>query len=319
MFGSHLSIAGWLLNALDEATALKLDTVQIFTKNQQQWKVKPLDPGVVRDWRARIAELGWGARTVSHASYLINLASPDDELWRKSTDLMVEEIERCEQLGVPFLVHHPGAFTTSTSEQGLKRIAAAYKEMFKRTAGYATVSCLENTVGSGSNLGRTFEELAALRERIAQETGNPSRVGFCIDTCHAHAGGYDLSTPASAEQALSELERTLGLDAIKVLHLNDSKGVVGSRLDRHEHIGKGTIGTAGFAAVVNHAGFADKPKILETPKGVGTGGKAWDTLNLQRLKSLMVAPPESGGRPIRGKAGAGGGTPKRREGGRAGV
>lgn len=303
MFGSHLSIAGSLLNALDEAVTLKLDTVQIFTKNQQQWKAKPLDAGVVRDWRARVGELGWEGRTVSHASYLINLASPDDELWGKSINLMQDEIERCEQLGVPFLVHHPGAYTSSDAEAGLKRIALAYRELFKRTAGYATVSCLENTVGSGSNLGRTFEELADLRARIIIETGAPNRVGFCIDTCHAHAAGYDLSTPASAKHAFDELERVLGLEAVRVLHLNDSKGMVGSRLDRHEHIGKGTIGTAGFAEVVNRRGFADKPKIMETPKGVSDGGIAWDTLNLRRLKGL-IDDGQSGGVSARGRTGA---------------
>ena len=150
MFGSHLSIAGSLINALHEAERLRLDTVQIFTKNQQQWKAKPLDPAEIHRWREEIARLGWQGRTVAHASYLINLASPDDGLWRKSTDLMREEIERCEALEIPFLVHHPGAFTTSTREAGIDRIARAYAELSASTRGYKTVSCLENTVGGGS-------------------------------------------------------------------------------------------------------------------------------------------------------------------------
>ena len=150
MFGSHLSIAGSMLNALDEAVGLKMDTVQVFTKNQKQWRVKPLDEGVVRDWNARLKELGWTDRTVSHASYLINLASPDDELWKKSIDLMCVEIERCEALSIPFLVHHPGAFTTSTRAQGVARIVGAYTKLLARTRGMKTVCCLEGTVGAGT-------------------------------------------------------------------------------------------------------------------------------------------------------------------------
>jgi len=268
MFGSHLSIAGSLVNALDEARKLKLDTVQIFTKNQQQWKAKPLDPAVVRDWRAEVARLGWQDRTVSHASYLINLGSPDDELWRKSINLMRDEIERCEALGIPFLVHHPGAFTTSTREAGIARVAAAYGELFRQTKGAKTVSCLENTVGGGSTLGREFTELAQLRDLIIGATGSPERLGICFDTCHAHAGGYDLSTRLGAESALRAFDREVGLSWIRVLHLNDSKAPKASKL--------------------NYSGFADRPKIMETPKGTNDAGTAYDTLNLRRLRSLLA-------------------------------
>lgn len=297
MFGSHLSIAGSLNNALDEAVKLNLDTVQIFTKNQQQWKAKPLSDNAIKAWRDRTAELGWQARTVSHASYLINLASPNDELWEKSVNLMQDEIERCEALGIPFLVHHPGAYTTSTLEQGIERIAKAYKELFKRTKGMTVVSCLENTVGGGSSIGREFHEIARLRDRILDSTGLPARIGVCIDTCHAHAGGYDLSTPTRAAQALETLEAKLGSEWVKVLHLNDSKGAAGSRLDRHEHIGKGTIGLPGFTAFVNYRPFADKPKIMETPKGVDGDDTPLDEMNLSTLRSLMkqdVKSPKQG-------------------------
>lgn len=288
MFGSHLSIAGSMLNALDEAVNLGLDTVQVFTKNQQQWKAKPLDAGMVRDWRARIVELGWAPRTVSHASYLINLASPDDELWRKSIDLMSDEIERCETLGIPFLVHHPGAFTTSSREAGLSRIARAYAELFERSAGYRTVLCLENTVGGGSNLGREFAELAELRRMILDTVGDPARVGYCFDTCHAHAGGYDLSAAESAAAVFAEWDRACGLENIRVLHLNDSKTPLNSRRDRHEHIGMGSIGLRGFAAVLSVPWFAERPKILETPKGLDETGTEWDRVNLARLKGCRV-------------------------------
>lgn len=290
MFGSHLSISGSMLNALDEAVGLGLDTVQVFTKNQQQWKAKPLDPGLVRDWNARIAELGWKARTVSHASYLINLASPDDELWRKSIDLMTDEIERCEALGIPFLVHHPGAFTTSDRESGLKRIAAAYRELFERTVGFHTISCLENTVGGGSTLGREFEELAALRGMIAEATGQPMRVGFCFDTCHAHSGGYDLSSPVTAAAVFEHWDRVVGLEHLRVLHMNDSKTPFNSHRDRHEHIGLGSIGVRGFAAVLGVRGgsaFAGVPKIMETPKGEDADGVPWDTINLGTLRECL--------------------------------
>ncbi len=295
LLGSHLSVAGGMTNALDEAERLGMDCVQVFTKNQQQWKARPLDEGDVRAWRSRVAELGWdGARTVSHASYLINLASPDDELWARSVDLMTIEIERCEALGIAFLVHHPGAYTTSTRKAGLSRIIDAYAELFRRTRGFGTVSCLENTVGSGSNLGGRFEEIAALRASIIERTGEERRVGFCIDTCHAHAAGYDLSRAESAATAIAELDAACGLANVRVLHLNDSKAPCGSRRDRHEHIGKGTIGAAGFAAVVNHAGLRDRPMIMETPKGDTPGGTPLDSLNLRKLRQL--AGLRSGGR-----------------------
>jgi deoxyribonuclease-4 len=246
---------------------------------------------MAKAWRERVAELGWQGRTVSHASYLINLGSPDPDLWRKSIDLMVIEIQRCAELEIPILVHHPGAYTTSTREEGIARIGAAYRELFERTKGAKVVSCLENTVGGGSNLGREFEELAALRDLIVEGTGAPERVGICFDTCHAHAGGHDMSSKDSAEKVLESFDRVVGLEWIRALHLNDSKGKLGSRLDRHEHIGEGTIGLEGFGVVVNRPEFAAIPKILETPKGESKGGVNLDTLNLRRLWRLRKAVP----------------------------
>ncbi|HYE01889.1 MAG TPA: deoxyribonuclease IV [Phycisphaerales bacterium] len=298
MFGSHLSIAGCMAGALRRAEALRLDCVQVFTKNQQQWRVAPLRTEAVEEWRAEARRLGWDAgapRTVAHASYLINLASGDDNLWRLSVDLMVEEVERCERLGIPLLVHHPGAHKGGTREAGLLRIAEAYREILGRTAGYRTVLCLENTVGCGTILGREFEELAGLRGFIAERTGAEGRVGYCFDTCHAHAGGHDLSSRAAAEATLARLGRVCGFEHVRVLHLNDSKGTLGSRLDRHEHVGKGTIGPEGFAAVVNHPAFRDRPKIMETPKGTTPAGVDLDTLNLRRLRRLV----EAGGATVR--------------------
>jgi deoxyribonuclease IV len=270
----------------------------VFTKNQQQWKARPLDPAAVEEWTGRVERLGWEGRTVAHASYLINLASPDDELWEKSTDLMLVEIQRCEQLGIPFLVHHPGASTTRDADWGLGRIAKAYARLLKATAGYRTVCCLENTVGAGSVLGRTFEELARLRGMILEAGWPAGRVGFCFDTCHAHAGGYDMAARGDAQRVLDEFDRVCGLSNLRVVHINDSVAAVGSRRDRHAHIGEGTIGgstridrlrRSGFAAVVNHPALRAVPKILETPKGTTEAGTPWDTLNLRRLRKLVEA------------------------------
>ena len=305
MFGSHLSIAGDMTNALREGERLGMDTVQVFTKNQQQWRVAPLADELVHAWKGEIARLSWEGRTVSHASYLINLASPDDELWKKSIDLMRVEIERCEALEIPFLVHHPGAYTTSDAPSGLGRIADAYRELFKSTRGFRCVSCLEDTAGAGSHLGRTLEELADLRRRIIDAAGTPERVGFCLDTCHLHAGGYDLTTRKGGEEVLDRFGNLCGMETLRVLHMNDSKGACGSRLDRHAHIGEGTIGgstndatlrASGFAAFVNHPALKNVPKILETPKEDTEAGTPMDVVNLARLRRLVEAPGGTGER-----------------------
>ncbi|MCE7974574.1 MAG: deoxyribonuclease IV [Leptolyngbya sp. PLA1] len=300
MFGSHLSIAGSMTNALDEAVELGFDTVQVFTKNQQQWKAPPLDPGAVREWRARVAELGWQDRVVSHASYLINLASLNGELWGKSVDLMTEEIERCETLGIAFLVHHPGSHVGTTLEAGLANIARAYKEVFRRTRGAAVVSCFEGTAGAGSTIGGPFEHLRDVRALSAEATGEPERLGYCLDSCHLHAAGHDMSTSESARKVLEVFDSMCGMQHLKVWHLNDSKGKLGSRLDRHTHIGEGEVGgglkgkcspkrlrASGFAAIVRDPRFASVPKILETPKEDDAGGKPMDLTNLKRLRTLM--------------------------------
>jgi deoxyribonuclease-4 len=297
MFGSHLSIAGSMVNALHEAEKLTLDTVQVFTKNQQQWKAKPLDPAMVKEWGTEVARLKWSDRIVSHASYLINLASANDELWEKSVALMLDEIERCETLGIRYLVHHPGAAVGQTREEGLARIAKAYKQLFKSTKGYTTVSCLENTAGAGTTLGRSFEELASLRAMILDQTGCPqARIGYCIDTCHAHAAGYDISTRAGGEAMLASLASVCGIENVRALHMNDSKAPAASNRDRHAHIGEGTIGngttpkklaSSGFVAVLANPVLRQVPKIMETPKEDAEDGTPMDTINLKRLRSLV--------------------------------
>lgn len=289
LFGSHLSIAGSMANALTEAASLGLDTVQVFTKNQRQWKTKPLDDEARDEWLATLAGLGWGDRTVAHDSYLINLASPKDDLYEKSIAMMREEFDRADTLSIRYLVSHPGAHTGSGLEAGLERIADAHAAILADTHGSDVVLCLENTAGGGSTIGRTFEELADLRAMILKRTGQRAadRVGFCIDTCHALAGGYDLRTRQSAMAVLDELHRLCGFENVRVLHLNDSKGTLGSRLDRHEHIGAGEVGLDGFAAFLNHPALEGVPMIMETPKGEGDDGVPFDTRNLHTLKGLI--------------------------------
>ncbi|MFG0256306.1 MAG: deoxyribonuclease IV [Phycisphaerales bacterium JB043] len=292
MFGSHLSIAGGMVNALNEAESLTLDTVQVFTKNQRQWRITPLKHEDREQWLEKLGQLGWQHRTVAHDSYLINLASPDDELWNKSIDLMHEELTRAEALSIRYLVSHPGAYTSSSPEEGIRRIALAYKQLFDDipfSESSSPILCLENTAGGGSTLGRTLEELAEIRSLIIEESGQSAsnRVGYCLDTCHAFAAGYDIRTDEGARSFLDEADRVLGLSNVRVLHLNDSQGDLGSHRDRHAHISKGLIGLEGFAPFVNDPRLSQTPKILETPKGTTDKGTPYDTLNLRRLRRLM--------------------------------
>ena len=282
MYGSHLSIAGGMQKALLKAESLSMDTVQVFTKNQQQWKVPPLEAAAVEVWDRERARLGFD-QTVSHASYLINLASPDDALWEKSIWLFVEELERCAALGIPYLVIHPGAHVGAGEAAGLARVSAALDEAYGRTAeavGLVT-TCLESTAGQGSTLGYKLEHLAEMIEKVKA----PGRVGVCLDTAHLFAAGYDFRGRKYAGFK-RELEKTVGVERVKVWHLNDSKKPLGSRVDRHEHIGRGEIGVEGFRPIARDKAWENVPKILETPKGEDDAGRPWDAVNLELLKSF---------------------------------
>ena len=304
MFGSHLSIAGGMTNALEEAARLKLDCVQVFTKNQRQWRVSPLDPAEREAWLRGLDDMGWrgskAARVVSHNSYLVNMASPDATARSRSLGLQREEIERCEALEIPLLVAHPGAHLGEARKpgdpndlaaapsrdemDGLKRIAKSLDRLHADLPGYRTITCLETTVGSGTNLGYAFHHLATVRELVKA----PERVGFCFDTCHVVAAGYDMGTDAAARAVLRDFGRICGLDRLLVFHLNDSVGTLGSRKDRHAHIGEGACGKSCFRSIVNHRRFSDVPKILETPKGTTDRGTPWDLVNVRRLKRLVT-------------------------------
>ena len=281
MFGSHLSISGGMHNALLEAERLEFDSVQVFTKNQQQWKCKPLEKDVIDQWQSHCSRLKFG-QTVSHDSYLINLASPDDVLWRKSIELFTEELRRCMQLKIPYLVTHPGAHVGSGEEAGLTRVAKGLDAVHKAIQSCDVVTCLEITAGQGSSLGYKLEHLAS----IIDQSKNPERLAVCFDTAHLFAAGYDFRG-RKFSGFMKEVEKTVGVERLKVWHLNDSKKDLGSRVDRHDHIGRGLIGLDGFKPIVREKKFKAIPKILETPKEKHEDGRDWDTVNLETLKSLM--------------------------------
>ena len=282
MLGSHLSIAGGLHNAADEAQRLGMDCVQIFTKNQRQWRSAPLTDADIEQWkqhfrRARLKD------AVSHDSYLINLASGDRSTREKSVALFVDEIERCEALAIPWLVTHPGAHLGAGEATGLKRVARALDRAHRRTSGYKTVTCLEITAGQGSGLGWRFEHLRRIIDMVAE----PQRLAVCFDTAHALAAGYNLTRRAGMQATLDEFDDVIGLDLLKVFHLNDSKTKRRSRVDRHEHIGRGHVARIAFAVIVRDPRFRRIPKILETPKAAAPNGQLWDAVNLQTLRKLQ--------------------------------
>lgn len=281
MFGSHLSIAGGLHNALLRAEELGCETTQIFTKNQQQWRCKPLEAPAIAEWKSHCKRLDY-KHTVSHDSYLINLASPDAALWEMSIALFVEELSRCVALGIPYLVTHPGAHVGSGDEVGLARIATALDRVHERVPAKKVITCLEITAGQGSSLGWKLEHL----ESIIDQVKAPRRLGVCLDTAHLFAAGYDFRGRKYAKFR-KELEKRIGLSRVKVLHLNDSKKELGSRVDRHDHIGLGKIGKEGFKPFVRDEAFANVPKILETPKGKCDDGREWDAVNLEVLRGMM--------------------------------
>jgi deoxyribonuclease IV len=280
--GAHMSISGGLHKAFGLGERAGCDTIQIFSKNQQQWRAKPLIDQEIASFKAEQLRSGLGPLIV-HDSYLINLASPKDELWEKSIAAFAEELERCAALGIPYLVTHPGAHTGAGEQAGLQREADAINRLFEQGVGGDTMVLLETTAGQGSCLGYRFEHLARLIELI----GRDERLGVCVDTCHLLAAGYDIRTPEVYDATFAEFDRVVGIDRIKAIHLNDSQKDLGSRVDRHAHIGEGCIGLEGFRALVNDQRFAELPMILETPKGEDL---AEDIANLATLRGLVRSP-----------------------------
>lgn len=286
MFGSHLSIAGGLENALIRARELEMDCVQVFTKNQRQWKAPPLRDEQIERWFEHRSSTGID-EVVSHDSYLINLASPVKETRSKSVALFREELRRCEALSIPHLVTHPGAHMKAGEDAGLTRVAEAINKLHDELPELSVTTCLEITAGQGTSLGHTLEHLAALIERIEDDR----RIGICLDTAHLIAAGYDLTSARGARAVLKEVDETVGLERVKVWHLNDSKTPRGSRVDRHEHIGHGHVALEAFGVIVEHPQFKRVPKILETPKEPHPDGRPWDTVNLETLRGLQHRRP----------------------------
>jgi deoxyribonuclease-4 len=280
-FGAHLSIAGGMHRAIEAARTLGFDSVQVFVKNQRQWRAAPLAAPDVERWHALRTAPGFGP-VVAHASYLINLGSADPILHERSRDSLAEELRRCDTLGIGDLILHPGAAGAQPADRAMLRVAQALNGIFDRNPALGTRILLETTAGQGSALGRSFEQLAQIIGRVQE----PRRVGVCIDTCHVFAAGYDIRDATAYRAMVALADRTVGLARIRCWHLNDSRGDLASRLDRHEHIGRGRIGNAGFRNVLRDARFRGVPMILETPKGVDGRGVNLDLVNLGRLRAL---------------------------------
>jgi deoxyribonuclease-4 len=279
LLGAHMSIAGGIPKAVDRAVGAGCTALQIFVKNASQWKGRPLPEDEVEAFRTacRIAGL---KRVVGHDSYLINLASPDDSLWERSQDALIDEIQRSTALGLSHLVVHPGAHLGSGETRGVERIADAIDRIHERLDPGSTPIALETTAGQGTSIGHRFEHLRDILGNVRK----PERVGVCVDSCHVFAAGYDLRTPEAWDRTVSEFDRVVGLDLLRVLHVNDSKRGLGSRVDRHQHIGDGEIGNRGFYFIMNEERLCGVPKILETPKG--KDGEE-DRRNLAFLRSMI--------------------------------
>lgn len=281
LFGAHMSIAGGCHNALTAAIEHDFDTVQLFTKNNNQWNAKDLTGDDIKQFRDLLKSSRLKFPT-AHDCYLINLASPDETLFRRSVDAFVIEVERAEALGLAYLVMHPGTPTDGDETAGIARIVRAFDEVHARCPDYHAKVLLETTAGQGRSLGHRFEHLAAILDQVK----DPKRLGVCLDTCHVFAAGYLLAPEAEYEKTFKSFAKLIGLSKLKAFHMNDSKKPLGSRVDRHEHIGQGYLGLEPFRLLVNDPRFAKVPMIMETPKE-GPNDEDMDPINLQTLRGLV--------------------------------
>ena len=278
-FGAHMSIRGGLDKAIERAQSIGCQTVQLFLRNSNRWKAAKRTPEELALYRETLAQSGI-APVVAHAIYLINLASPDNTVRANSVGAFEEELARCHEAGVPYLVLHPGSHRGSGLERGIERIAEIINRTYDAHPEYTVITLLENTAGLGDTIGRTFEELA----QIAHQVEDPSRIGYCFDTAHALASGLEFRTAAGYAEVFERFDAVLGLDKLYCMHLNDSKCDLGGVCDRHEHIGQGYVGLDGFRRLVNDPRFGEMPMILETPKSEDL---VEDVENLARLYSLL--------------------------------
>jgi deoxyribonuclease-4 len=286
LFGAHMSIAGGLHNALLAAGAHGMETVQLFTKNSNQWNARELTGEEIRGFRRTLRQTGLRF-PMAHDSYLINLASPQEALYRRSIEAFVVELCRADQLGLRYLITHPGASTDGDEAAGLARVARALDEVHRRCPRCRVRILLETTAGQGTTLGHRFEHLADILCRVA----DPKRLGVCFDTCHVFAAGYPLAPETEYQSTMRHFDRVLGLRHLRAFHINDSLKPLGSRVDRHAHIGRGQLGIQPFRLLVNDRRFRNRPMVLETPKENGSE-LDMDRVNLQLLRGLVNDNPD---------------------------
>lgn len=279
LLGAHTSIEGGVSKAVDLASSLKFNTMQIFTKNNNRWFANPLNENELNNYKDKLSKTKIYP-VVAHDCYLINLCATDEEILRKSREAFTDELYRCEQLEIPFLNFHPGSHLGKGEEEGIKLIAESINISHANTKGYKVKSMLEATAGQGSSIGYRFEHLKQIIDLVDEK----ERMCVCIDTAHIFAAGYDLRSPEAYNKTIKEFDEIIGLDLLKCMHINDSKKDLGTRVDRHEHIGKGFIGKEGFRNIMNDEKLFGVPKILETPK---TKGQKEDLINIKVLKSLI--------------------------------
>lgn len=264
ILGAHLSIAGGFDKAVELGTGLGCTAIQIFTKSNRQWKSKPIERSQAQQF-IQLQKSSSVAIVVAHAAYLINLGSTSPETRKKSYDALVDEIQRCNTLAIPYLILHPGTTEPGEDEKTAQSIGEALNKALDETKECTTSILVENMAGQGKSIGGTFQALA----NIIAQVKNKKRIGVCFDTCHAFAAGYDFSNEKNYKAMWKDFDTTIGLPYLKVLHVNDSKKNIGQRVDRHEHIGQGKIPTQAFAMLMQDPAFAGVPKILETPQEHG--------------------------------------------------
>lgn len=279
LLGAHTSIAGGVDKAVERAAKIGCTTFQLFTKNSNQWKAKPLSDQVVQNYK-RLIKLENLKPVIAHDSYLINLCAKDKTILKKSREAFIDELERCELLGIDYLNFHPGSHMGLGEEDGIKLIAESINIAHENTKGFKVKSMIETTAGQGTSIGFKFEQIRKIIDLVEDK----KRLAVCVDTCHIFAAGYDIRTEKGYIKTFEEFDEIIGLKFLKAFHMNDSKKGLGERIDRHEHIGKGKIGLNGFRFIMNDERFFTIPKILETPKGEDMKE---DVINMRKLKSLI--------------------------------
>ena len=284
LLGAHMSIEGGVENAPLRGKKAGCQVIQIFTKNNNRWNSRQLTDKDINNFKKNSSDTGV-IPSASHTAYLINLASPNPIIYNRSLDAFYDEMVRAERLGLPYLIFHPGAHLGSGEDEGLKKIADSINILLKKGShpkgcGYQLMLLLETTAGQGTNLGYKFEHLSEIIKMVDEK----EKIGVCLDTCHIFAAGYDISNEYGYEKTFKDFDKIIGINRLKVFHINDSKTVLGSRVDRHEHIGKGRIGLTAFRLLLNDSRFKNIPMIIETPKGKTIRE---DRRNLFVLKGLI--------------------------------